>query len=107
VIVHRKLSPVRALQDYIPAGAGGADYGAWSGKSHTGLAQGFCINSIVGDDATTPQIIWIGFNKQPPAAFQVGDVFKFAAGFKTLEIYNNTLTGWTVSLTLFDGDMVL
>lgn len=107
IAVNPQLSPVRPIHDVIPAAPTPSlyDYTKWSSKSYTGLAKGICIKLITGADGSTPSVVWIGFNKQPPGQFQVLDSFEYRLGFKTVEIYNNTNTAWTVDALVYDGNL--
>lgn len=97
-----KLSPVRPIVDQLPAGTG-TSFRTWGRKAYTGLSHGIIVQSIVGADGSTPVQVWIGFNQQPPALFNVRDAFTAPAEFKTVEIYNNSGTLWTISALIFDG----
>ncbi len=98
-----KLSPVRAIIDRILVGVVGTDFQLWGKGKYTGLAHGIIVQSIVGDDGSTPVQVWVGFNRQPPVLFNVRDAFIAPTEFATIEIYNNSGTPWTISAMIFDG----
>jgi hypothetical protein len=98
-----RLSPVRPITDQIPAGPGGSLYSAWKLGSYTGGMRGILVQSVLGSDGSAPQQVWIGFNNQPPALFNVRYAFRAPADFKSVQIYNNTAVAWTISAILFSG----
>ncbi len=102
-----KLSPARPISDSIPAAVvpSVSNPAGWSFRSYTGLATGIVVKQIVGADGSVPTIIWIGFNKQRPAPFQVLDSFEYKHGFSSIEFYNNSNTVWRIQATIYDGDL--
>jgi hypothetical protein len=106
--VSAQLSPVRPITDQIPAAAvpSASNPQGWSFRSHKGAARGVVVKSIIGSDGSTPTVIWVGFNKQPPVQMQVQDSFEYAPGFASVEFYNNTAVSWTLIAATFDGDLI-
>jgi hypothetical protein len=100
----QKLQPVRFVSDIINAGSGGSNFAVWGSNSYRQRAQGIIVQSIIGTDGSAPSTVWIGFNKQPPALFNVRDAFKVEEEFFSVEIYNNSTVNWTIAANIFDGD---
>ena len=104
-----QLGVIFPISDVLPIGSNfgaGSGYETWGVKSHTGKGHtGFIVNSILGSDGSSPTVIWIGFNKQQPAPFNVGDAFEPEGGFTSIEFYNKSGVTQTLSVTLYEGQV--
>lgn len=98
------LTPVIPLVDFIPPGSG-TNYTTWGFKSHYMKYPGFSVKSITGTDGTSPSTIYVGFNKQPPALFQINDAFHYPLGFKSIEFYADKGVGLNITALLFLGKL--
>jgi len=68
------------------------------------LADGVMVLTALYSDNTAPSVVWVGFNRQAPVPFFLGDAFKSPTQPRTVEIYNTSASKTlSVTATVFDG----